>query len=161
MRRFARLIDAVTKLQTLKIQIDMTTENTESKMTYDSVLTAGRSCLHLTLKKQWFDMIAKGEKKEEYRELKKYWVKRLVDKIDYYASENCLNKTGYQPEFKKFDVIAFKNGYSKDAPMMIVECKGIEIGKPKKKWCSEVDFRRDDDLFVICLGKVLFCNDLM
>ena len=25
--------------------------------------------LHLTLKKKWFDMIASGEKKEEYREM--------------------------------------------------------------------------------------------
>ena len=32
----------------------------------------------LTLKKQWFDMIASGEKKEEYREIKDYWWMRLV-----------------------------------------------------------------------------------
>ena len=31
------------------------------------------SMLHLTLKKQWFDIIANGEKKEEYRECKEYW----------------------------------------------------------------------------------------
>ena len=33
--------------------------------------------LHLTLKKYWFDMIKSGIKKEEYREIKDYWVKRL------------------------------------------------------------------------------------
>jgi hypothetical protein len=34
--------------------------------------------LHLTLKKKWFDMIASGEKKEEYREDKEYWRRRLL-----------------------------------------------------------------------------------
>jgi len=28
--------------------------------------------LHLTLKKNWFDLILSGEKKEEYREIKPY-----------------------------------------------------------------------------------------
>ncbi len=32
-----------------------------------------RRVLHLTLKKTWFDMIASGEKREEYREMKPYW----------------------------------------------------------------------------------------
>lgn len=35
--------------------------------------------LHLNLKKKWFDLIDKGIKKEEYREIKPYWEKRLVD----------------------------------------------------------------------------------
>jgi len=35
--------------------------------------------LHLNLKKKWFDMIASGEKKEEYREMKKYWIKRMTN----------------------------------------------------------------------------------
>ena len=30
------------------------------------------STLHLTLKKQWFDMILSGEKTEEYRDIKPY-----------------------------------------------------------------------------------------
>ena len=34
--------------------------------------------LHLTLNKKWFDMIAAGVKKEEYRSIKTYWIKRLV-----------------------------------------------------------------------------------
>lgn len=33
--------------------------------------------LHLTLTKKWFDMILSGEKKEEYREITKYWKVRL------------------------------------------------------------------------------------
>ncbi|HET8736229.1 MAG TPA: ASCH domain-containing protein, partial [Pricia sp.] len=34
--------------------------------------------LHLNLKKKWFDMILSGEKKEEYREIKEYWIGRLI-----------------------------------------------------------------------------------
>lgn len=34
--------------------------------------------LHLTLKKKWFDMIASGAKREENREMKPYWNKRLM-----------------------------------------------------------------------------------
>lgn len=34
--------------------------------------------LHITLKKKWFDMILSGEKKEEYREIKEYWINRLI-----------------------------------------------------------------------------------
>ena len=36
--------------------------------------------LYLTLKKNWFDLILSGEKKEEYREIKPYWEKRLIGK---------------------------------------------------------------------------------
>lgn len=36
--------------------------------------------LHLTLKKEWFDMVASGEKPEEYREIKPYWQSRLEGK---------------------------------------------------------------------------------
>ena len=30
--------------------------------------------LALSLKKQWFDMIKSGEKKEEYREFNEFWI---------------------------------------------------------------------------------------
>jgi hypothetical protein len=70
--------------------------------------------LHLTLKKKWFDMIADGIKDEEYREIKDYWVNRL--------------------ENKGYDVIQFKNGYSKDARKMTVELKGLSVGFGFPEW---------------------------
>lgn len=33
--------------------------------------------LTLTIKKKWFDLILSGKKKEEYREIKKYYDNRL------------------------------------------------------------------------------------
>lgn len=35
--------------------------------------------LDLVLKSKWYDMIASGEKHEEYREIKPCWIKRLCD----------------------------------------------------------------------------------
>ena len=35
--------------------------------------------LHLPLKKEWYDMIERGDKREEYRENTRYWQTRLID----------------------------------------------------------------------------------
>ena len=114
-------------------------------------------------------MIKSGVKKEEYRELKEYWVKRLVDKIEPYHTENCPNGIGFNIGFKQYSIIEFKNGYAKDAPKMRVEFKGIRIGKPKIEWCISdtkiewcigvTGFDQDNgsqgDCFIIELGSVL------
>jgi len=70
--------------------------------------------LHLTLHKKWFDEILAGTKKIEYREIKPYWTKRLFDD---------------DGSPKKFDMIFFRNGYSKDCRKMQVQCLGIRKGK--------------------------------
>jgi hypothetical protein len=117
--------------------------------------------LHLTLTKKWFDRISSGEKLEEYREIKQYWVKRLalcegktpVPHGYYCKKANCVSCVtrgeGFRP--KHYDIIRFKNGYAKDAPTMDVECKGIRVGGGKSEWGAEMYF----DYFVISLGKVL------
>lgn len=38
--------------------------------------------LHLPLKREWYDMIASGEKREEYRDYKLYWVVRIRNAIE-------------------------------------------------------------------------------
>jgi hypothetical protein len=63
--------------------------------------------LHLTLKKKWFDLISEGKKKIEYREMKDYWITRLIGNA------------------YKYDNILFRNGYRKDSPKMIVEIREI------------------------------------
>ena len=103
--------------------------------------------LHLTLKKKWFDMIASGEKKEEYRQDKMYWKDRLV-KEGYWHSQTC----------KDFDVIRFKNGYAKDAPVMDVECNGIRLADlcdVNDKWFGPFQEYEGDRIFIISLGKVI------
>ena len=108
--------------------------------------------LHLTLKKGWFDMIASGEKKEEYREIKPYWIKRLLN----YGYEDQFEAPYLTDQMiKKFDVIEFRNGYSKNARTMRVEWMGLQIGQPSYKW-----FGRHEEgiIFIIQLGQILSKN---
>jgi len=103
--------------------------------------------LHLTLKKKWFDMISSGEKTEEYREIKDYWINRLTED----KSICQMGNSGFVVNDRKFDKVLFKNGYSKDAPTMIVECKGIETTTGKTEWGAE----EGEHYFVIKLGKII------
>ncbi len=70
--------------------------------------------LHLTLMKEWFDQILDGTKKVEYREIKPYWTKRLIDK---------------DGEPIEYDAILFRNGYSRAARKMKVEFEGLRTRK--------------------------------
>jgi len=85
--------------------------------------------LHLTLKKQWFDMIATGEKREEYREIKPYWEKRLCNH----------NEKGEFDGYKEFDFVIFRNGYQKNAPEMKVEVTGIGCDIGEEKWGARIN----------------------
>jgi hypothetical protein len=92
--------------------------------------------LHLTLKKKWFDLIACGVKKEEYRDDKMYWRKRLL-------------LPGEAGDTKFFNQVHFRNGYGKNAPFMRVECLGIRAGYGNPEW-GATGF-----CFVIELGKII------
>lgn len=110
--------------------------------------------LRLTLKKKWYDMILSGEKKEEYREIKMYWWHRLVQCGECYGFLSCdlLPPNKWKMIMaKNFDLIEFKNGYSKTAPTMLVEFKGIEIGKANPEWSDNWK----GEVFAISLGAVL------
>jgi hypothetical protein len=121
--------------------------------------------LHLTLKKKWFDMIASGEKKEEYREIKLYWMTRLLYKIDVpwggymwpgndiaagdYSFVGWKRATGGAPVFEEFKLMTARNGYSKEAPVLTRQCLGIEIGEGRPEWGAEPGKK----YFVIKLGE--------
>ena len=79
--------------------------------------------LHLTLFRKWFIEILKGKKKIEYRIVKPYWTKRLLD------SDGIP---------KKYEYIIFKNGYSKNAPEMKVEFLGIRKNKEYESLLGKV-----------------------
>lgn len=101
--------------------------------------------LKLTIKKKWFDLIEKGIKKEEYREIKYFWIKRLT--LDYkdLGAFDCSFK------IKEFDFIHFFNGghYSDKLPNAKYECLGIELREGKQEWGAEPN----EQYFVIKLGK--------
>lgn len=105
-----------------------------------------KKTLFLILKKQWFDLILSGEKKEEYRDITEYWIKRLfVNHREYFT----LLKKGSQS--LQFTHICFQHGYANDAPRFEIECKGIKIATGKKKWGAE----KGKKYFVIKLGKII------
>jgi len=70
--------------------------------------------LRLTLKRKWFDMIASGEKREEYRTLGPWILSRL--------------------EGKEYDRVEFKNGYGPNVPTMEIEYRGWMVSEGLPKW---------------------------
>lgn len=89
----------------------------------------------LPIKKQWFDMILSGQKKQEYREIKPFYTKRLCNMFD--ISEKSLIAWFHRGSFQNIDVI-FKNGYSKTSPSFQVPCM-LFIGTGKEEWGAEKD----------------------
>lgn len=77
--------------------------------------------LVLPIKRKWFDMILSGEKKEEYREIKPYYDKR----IGHYAIG-----TG------KITTLVLRNGYSYNSPAIKCKCS-ISIGTGIEGWGAE------------------------
>jgi hypothetical protein len=88
--------------------------------------------LTLSLKKQWFDLIKAGVKKEEYREINRYWIARLVAAMEPF--------TGTVLSFTNFDTLVFTLGYPKaDDSERRLEFKNpkIRIGTGKPEWGAE------------------------
>ncbi len=103
-------------------------------------------------KKQWFDRIASGEKREEYREITDYWAMRLVSakrEIEYGAWLEMLDDMRtprkhhasisqlmdyFGVEFRAFETVHFRNGYRREAPTMDLKIKGITIKPGLQQW---------------------------
>lgn len=79
-------------------------------------------------------MILSGEKKEEYREIKTYWIKR----IGFGASEQYTH-------------IQFRHGYGNNRPTFTIELKGVcnTLGLPE--WGAPVD----KTVYVLELGSII------
>jgi hypothetical protein len=92
--------------------------------------------LFLTIKKQWFDMIKTGEKKEEYRDIKPYFDRKLVG--------------------KKYDAVLFQNGYAPDSPRLLIEYKGYEKKRARPEWSGGFDGL----CYAIKLGSVIELSKL-
>lgn len=119
---------------------------------------AKKKVLAVTISKHWFDMIAAGEKTEEYREIKAYWVRRIFDvsKGNVGADTIALalqydiirdRKDIFKNYGKALTHVLFINGYRKDSPRIEKEIESITIGKPKKGLCP--DKWLDTEFFII------------
>ena len=83
----------------------------------------------LRIKKKEFDLIKSGIKKVEWRTPSNYNNSLLFSKDD------PIKKDG-NPEINQ---IQFINGYAKDAPRLLVECKKIRRIKAMRDWEIPVD----------------------
>lgn len=88
--------------------------------------------LILPIKKKWFDMILSGEKKEEYREIKPYYMIRFAH-IGLLNME--LESLNYA-ETGNIRVVGFRNGYSAESPLLLAEVS-LYIGTGKSEWGAE------------------------
>ena len=89
--------------------------------------------LTLTIKKEWFDMILSGEKKEEYREIKPYYETRFMTVYGIAWIYGGIKVKGRESPIKE---ILFKNGYSKNSPQFVAKC-ALHIGTGKEEWGAE------------------------
>lgn len=111
--------------------------------------------LKLTLKKEYFNQILSGEKAEEYRAIKPYFISRLtiipVSNFKHWAIESIIDFfTKERKSFKlDYDTVEFTNGYSKNSRKVTKELIKISVGKGNEEWGAE----KDEIYFKIHLGE--------
>ncbi len=121
--------------------------------------------LNLPLKKEWYEMIERGEKTEEYREKKAYWIVRLLEWRFMPDAHTIVEKRITMEEAreiaeegldaycgqlvpKHYDVVCFSYGYTKRR--MMLEYKGLTSGQGRPEWGAP-----EHETFIIKLGKRL------
>lgn len=91
--------------------------------------------LILPIKKQWYDMIVSGEKKEEYREIKPYWKRRI---------ESAMSNGNFGLFVRKLpariDEMYIRNGYGNDKPTAKISAI-VTRGHGNPEWGAEPDKR--------------------
>ena len=100
--------------------------------------------LELPLKSEWYLMIESGVKKEEYREIKPYWSKRLVG----HETPLFSHRYGYQQaNVKDYPHVRFRYGNTKRT--MLFKIEEIVIGRGSPEWGAPTD----KDVFIIKFGE--------
>lgn len=102
--------------------------------------------LDLVLTYHWYDMIESGEKKEEYREIKPYWKRRLI--------EQPMDEDSGHVFFRDYDYVCFHRGYT--STTMIFTVREISMGVGKPEWGAPTD----RPVFIIKLGERLLLNKI-
>ena len=103
--------------------------------------------LYLPLKKEWYEMIERGDKREEYRENTRYWKTRLIDTVIYDEGDEETESPVFI-FFKDYDAVCFSYGYTRRR--MLWECKGVDFGRGRPEWGAP-----DHETFIIKLGNRL------
>lgn len=79
--------------------------------------------LTLPIKRQWFDMICRGEKREEYRECTEYWGKRL----------NTARLGCYWNEINEIFEVKIRAGYNSKSPTATLQVR-LTTGRGVQEW---------------------------
>ena len=115
--------------------------------------------LQLRVKREFFDMIRKGLKPFEYRELKHYWATRLMHGGVWLDPEPGKLPIWVQdPIFKQFDAVHIINGYGATSPDIITEFAGITVDFPEPKYTGSMagTFDATRACFAIGIGAITF-----
>ena len=109
-------------------------------------------------------MIESGNKKEEYREIKKYWIGRLAkcggrnsyEKTGFYCKKgicfSCITRgNGFHP--KEYTHVRFRFGYTKRT--MLFELESITIGVGNTNWGAP----DNECVFILKQGKCIKKNE--
>ena len=98
--------------------------------------------LNLTIKRRWFDMIASGEKREEYRDINNAQV------------ENAWERIANDEQLIEYTMV-LRNGYSMGSPTLAVRVWGIILRNGNDSIHPEWGEPTDSPHFAIMLGDVL------
>lgn len=96
---------------------------------------------HLNLTKEWFEMVKRQYKKEEYRAISPFYNKTLNSHIK-------VDGRWHHPSDV---VLCFSNGYDKNRPQILAQCEGLKVGFGKEEWGAE----KDTQYNIFSLGQVL------
>lgn len=123
--------------------------------------------LDLVLKHKYYDMINYGVKPEEYRDVKRYYISRLLMAAQlckgevvwknltpflsrYYDNNKSELKQylGFSLIFKNFSSVTFHRGYTNTT--MTFKIEDLKIGKGNPEWGAPAE-----EVFIIKLGERL------
>ncbi len=96
----------------------------------------------LIVKKEFFDQIKSGQKKEEYRSDSMKYAKQFAN-----WSQNGKVFEGFKP----IDAVIFQNGYTKES--ITVSCEKIEL----VEWWNSIPagFKKGQTCYVLTLGEII------
>lgn len=114
-------------------------------------------------------MIKSGGKPEEYREIKTFYLPRLVDfkLMHHHDKQEIFDLSWSYPEDlteviengfnnnslgrRHYDTITYSNGMKKNGPRFVIEYKALEIRTGKPEWGAKEGVK----YFVLNLGKII------
>ena len=91
--------------------------------------------LVLPIKRNWLDMIVSGEKKEEYREVSDYWIKRFVHLLGESEDHTKIVIDNLKAgRIDKECEVMLQNGYNQTESPQAIAVITLSIGKGREEW---------------------------